>query len=237
MRLKVSPLYVDMHRSRRNYRPIEFDARGQPRWVIPIPRKPSLSPCGHALPFLHPKLKNAKPARWPVSHFFSFVIEVTIITPLGLLTEVALICLNRGRITPNTAGISGLLQRVSFWAATCYRGWYCEYDSIKAPIVFPGEVKALPVDAGMVEPVLALYALGLPVTRCYEGYGVTPGGVCLKEGFEFPQSLFDALDEAGTRYVQIGYDDQRWRELVAWSTDSDFTAVLRRWARKVCLQK
>ena len=228
---------MDVDRCRRNYLPIELDARGEPHWVIPIPREPSLSRCGHAMPFLHPKLKNARPARWPVSHFFSFVLEVTIITPLLLLAEAALVCLNRGRITPDTAGVSEFLQRVSFWAATCYRSWDCEYDSIKAPIVFPGEVKALPVDAGMVEPILALYALGLPANNSSEGYGVTPAGICLKEGFEFPQSLFDALDEAGTRYVQICCDDQPWRELVAWSVDSNFTLVLRRWARKVCLQK
>jgi len=93
----------------------------------------------------------------------------------------------------------------------------------------------LPVDAGMLETVFALYALGLPTAMCYEGYGHTLAGIRLKAGYEFPKSMLDALGEAGTRYVQISGEHRPWRELVACSADSEFTWVLREWARKVCL--
>jgi hypothetical protein len=228
-----------MESARKNYQPIELDELGEPRWVIPIPLKPSFSVQANPLPFLHPTLKIARPPQWPVPGILPFITDLTINASLELLAELALARLNRFRLFPDTAGISAVLQRVAFWAATRYRRWELnwdwEYDSIKAPIVFPYEATPRPVDAGMVEPVLALYARGLPVSSCYEGYGVTSAGIRLKAGFEFPQSLLDALNEAGTHYIHICGDEQIRRELVADCAGSDFTSVLRRWARTVWL--
>jgi hypothetical protein len=224
-----------MESSKQKYHPIELDEQAEPRWKIPIPRKPSFSATGHALPFSHPKLNNVRPAPWPFPYVLSLLTDFTVVTPLGLLAEAALIGLNRGRDYPSIAGVSCFLQRVFFWATTCYRSWDDQCDSIKAGIVFPGKVAALPVDAAMVEPVFALYTLGLPIIFCYEGYGLTLSGIRLKAGYEFPQSLLNALDEAGTPYVQISGENEPWRELVACSVDSDFTSVLREWSRKVCL--
>jgi hypothetical protein len=228
-----------MESARKDYQPIELDELGEPRWVIPIPLKPSFSVQANPLPFLHPTLKIARPPHWPVPGILPFITDLTINASLELLAELVLARLNRFRLFPDTAGICAVLQRVAFWAATRYRRWELdwdwEYDSIKAPVVFPGEATAMPLDAGLVEPVLVLYALGVQVSSCYDGYGVTLAGIRLKAGFEIPRSLLDALDEAGTGYFHICGDEQTRRELVADSVDSDFTSVLRRWARKVWL--
>jgi hypothetical protein len=210
--------------------PLRFDATDCPQWGFALPTAPQQSALGHALPYLHPGIGITRPPRWRhsrrlyVAWAFGFALPV-------ILLSIGLLALLNCWAGMRMQGIRGRLQRLEYRLMTAYQDDW-SHNPVQAALMFPGEACPLPVDVGMVEPVMVLYAMGIPTTYCcegHEGMGVAYLGIAAPNAF--PASLLEALDQAGVPYNLERFDDDRVA-LYDRGNDFRFSAVLRAWARE-----
>lgn len=166
--------------------------------VLRLPVRPRKTAAGHVLPFIHPSIPPARPRIGPAWRQQAFPLVVGL--PVKVLCSAALSVLRRVRGGSTHRGLAWLLQRSAFWAMTRVQDEGAG-DREQLPVVFPTELLAQPVDAGIVEPVFVLHAMGLRTRASSQGH--EPGGapyVLLESGCEFPPSLLESLAEQGVAY-------------------------------------
>lgn len=223
---------------------MQFDAKGLPLWGMPVPCVPTISPGGHQLPYLHPGIGPVRPTKERPSSMLAWLMLVPFLLIAILLPLALLKLLNRRKQHPACVGLSGWLQSVAFrvFAARLDRP---VVGVVWVPVMFPQtefmDLIPAPIDAGMVEPVFALYSLGVPTVFCCEGHQERPGSrythfpyITIAAGKEFPASMLQALDANGVTYeIQASNPGaSTGASIYAYENRRRFAWVLRGWARE-----
>lgn len=202
-------------------------------WRLKVLTKPSTSRAGHPVPYLLPGAPVARPPRWPHSPILWLLYTLGVLLPLALASHGALGLADKYRLS-FPQWLSYRLKRLAYWSVTRYQDEWSS-DPVQVALMFCDEPYPHPIDAGMVEIVMVLNAMGVGTYYCCEGHkgGFGVAYLGLKAGQLFPHSLLEALDSQGVSYELEIRPREGGQTLYARNdTQLAFSQALREWARE-----
>lgn len=203
-------------------------------WRLTVRTKPSTSKAGHPVPYLLSGAPVARPLKWPHSPALWLLYALGGVLPLALASHGVLVLANKYRLSL-PQWLAYRLKRLAYWSVTRYRAEGSE-DPVQVALMFDEEPYPSPIDAGMVEPVIVLNAMGIGTSFCCEGHqgGFGDAYLRLRAGRQFPGSLLDALASRDVSYRLDAQLPDRGEVLYAKDGDTQlaFSQALREWARE-----